>query len=258
MQLPRYTGLVGVRQDERPSARKWGARFEWPMIIVALWIPVQWFCAQSGWLSPSALHWLDALIWMFFLAETTLLVYFVRQKRRYLLDNWMNVVIIVAGFPLIFDDNSLLVGILRGLRVLMVVGVFVHFSKTLRALLARNSLGVTLIVSLVVVIVAGAVVSHLDPAITTVFDGVWWALVTITTVGYGDVVPKSDVGRLFGALIILLGVALFALLTANISAFLIGRDAAKEDAELRGRLKDIQERIIRIEKALDKMQKKHD
>lgn len=248
--MPRYTGLVGVRSDERPEARLWGRRLEWPMIVVALWIPFHWLLGESGVLAPKLAHSFDVIIWLFFLFETAFLTYLVRDKRRYLLDNWVNLVIIGAGIPLLVGDYSLIAGMLRALRAVLVLGIFVHFSKTLRTVLARNSLGATLVFSLLVVVVAGLLISRLDPGIKSLSDGMWWAWVTVTTVGYGDVVPTTVAGRLFGSLIILLGVAVFALLTANISAFLIGRDTEKEEAELRGRLKDIQSRVQRIEELL--------
>jgi voltage-gated potassium channel len=53
-----------------------------------------------------------------------------------------------------------------------------------------------------------------NPNITHPLDSLWWAIVTITTVGYGDRYPVTDLGRIIGALVILLGVILFSVLTS--------------------------------------------
>ena len=103
------------------------------------------------------------------------------------------------------------------------------------------------------IVVSGILIASFDPGIQSAWDGIWWAWVTVTTVGYGDVVPVSGAGKFFASLLILLGVGLFSLLTANISAFLIGRDALKEEQEMRGRLRDIQDRLKRIEEHLERL-----
>ena len=54
-----------------------------------------------------------------------------------------------------------------------------------------------------------------------IFDALYWAIVTITTVGYGDIVPASKVGKIFALLIILSGPALLSLITASIASILI-------------------------------------
>ncbi|MCK9407718.1 MAG: ion channel [Bacteriovoracaceae bacterium] len=54
-------------------------------------------------------------------------------------------------------------------------------------------------------------------------DAVWWSIVTVATVGYGDIVPKTDLGRIFASLTILSGVILISLFTATISSVFVAR-----------------------------------
>ena len=65
-----------------------------------------------------------------------------------------------------------------------------------------------------VTIVVGFMLYLIDPDVHTLFDGIWSAWVTITHVGFGDVVPTSFFGRLLSALLILFGLILFSLFTA--------------------------------------------
>jgi voltage-gated potassium channel len=132
-----------------------------------------------------------------------------------------------------------------------------RLSRTMRILLVRHRLGMTLAVSLVVVVLSGIVVTRLDPSVGTVWDGMWWAWVTVATVGYGDIVPHNGSGRLFGALLILMGVVLVSLLTANLSAFLIGGEVERVEREERREdvlLQDIAERLERMERMLAEQQ----
>jgi len=101
-------------------------------------------------------------------------------------------------------------------------------------------------------VLSGIIISRIDPSIGTIWDGMWWAWVTMATVGYGDVVRTAG-GRLFGSLLILFGVVLLSMLTANLAAFFIGGDVEKmerEEQEADRQLKEISARLERIERLL--------
>lgn len=73
-------------------------------------------------------------------------------------------------------------------------------------------------------IIFGFAVFLIDPNVRSLADGIWYAWVSMTHVGYGDVVPTSFLGRLLGAVLIFFGLGMFAIFTASFSAALIGRD----------------------------------
>ena len=92
---------------------------------------------------------------------------------------------------------------------------------------------------------------------------VWWAVVTLATVGYGDVVPTTPLGRVVGSVVIILGVTFLAFLTATVTSYFVSSDqqAAKEreleereaaDKELRDLLTRLEERLSAIESKLDR------
>ena len=92
---------------------------------------------------------------------------------------------------------------------------------------------------------------------------VWWAIVTLATVGYGDVVPTTPLGRIVGSAVIILGVTFLAFLTATVTSLFVSSDqeAARErelaereaaDKELRELLKRLEQRLSAIESKMDK------
>ena len=249
-------GIAGVDPSENAIAVTWARRLEWPVLLVALWIPIQWYLEETGSVSLATARWFDWAMWLVFLFETTLLVSLVRDKKRYLLTNWVNLVIILAGVPLEWTYTPL-VGVLRNLRLLLMMFLLMRLSRRIRNYLASGHLGIMLLITGIAVVLAGIIISRLDPSIGSVWDGMWYSWVTISHTGYGDIVPKTAAARFFGGILILLGVVLVTLLTANLSVFLIGSSVAqdeqkekKEDGESVVNLQEIVKRLDRIERML--------
>jgi len=253
-------GIAGVAPEENETARRWAARFELPMLFIVLWIPIQWYMEVQGVVSYPASRLGDWVIWLTFVVETSTLSMLVDDRRTYLSHNWMNLLIILIGLPLIWDVTPY-AAMLRSLRLVLLLSLLFRFSSTLRDVLAHNRLGTTLGISLVVIVMAGLLMSAIDPSVSSPWDGIWWAWVTVTTVGYGDIVPTTAAGKLFGALLILLGVGLFSLMTASFSSFFIGRDVTKAEQEIEkdvGRLQreesDVHAIIERIGRSLSSLE----
>ncbi len=90
---------------------------------------------------------------------------------------------------------------------------------------------------------------------TTVGQGLWWSVQTVTTVGYGDVVPTTTTGRLVAALVMLLGLAFLAVITAAITSSFVAR--ATEAAARRtggGAAPATADDVREINKRLDRME----
>ena len=256
MKFHKLVGLSGVAAHESAAAIRWGKRFEWPMLLVASWIFVQWYLEATGQLGQRFLRLSDWIVWLFFLLETVVLVSLVRDRRGYLADNWMNVAIILAGLPILWHYTPL-AGLLRDLRLLLRVALLVQLIPSVRQVLLRNHLGYTLLIAIVFTVVSGILISQVDPAISSIGDGIWFAWVTLTTVGYGDVVPESTAGRLIGGVLIFLGLIFFSLIRANIAAFLVRRDVEtveRKEGTVRHQIKDLQAQLDRIEQSVERLQ----
>jgi voltage-gated potassium channel len=74
----------------------------------------------------------------------------------------------------------------------------------------------------------------------------WLAFVTVATVGYGDLFPTSAGARVFAVFIVLLGYALFSVVTATISAFFVGEDEQRFERELHADIRSLREEIAAL------------
>jgi voltage-gated potassium channel Kch len=110
----------------------------------------------------------------------------------------------------------------------------------------------------VIVLASGALMRVLDPhEYPSVWVGMWWALQTVTTVGYGDVVPKRPSGRLVGAFVMLEGIAFLAIITAAITSTFVARATreheASQEKEETGDTARIEARLDALDRKLDEI-----
>ena len=249
---PRVFGLMGVSPEENKRAQTTARMFEGPMLLLAGWIIIDWYLQSqgSGYEQYTISDW---VIWGFFITETAILSLMVDAPMRYLKSNWINLLIILFSFPVLWQLFPHAAGF-RVLRLVVLFTLILQASKTLQKVLSRNNLGSSLITSFFIIVVAGTLMSIIDPNVHSPMDGIWWAWVTVTTVGYGDIVPASNAGRLFGAFLILMGIGLFTMLTASFAAFFMAEEEKdmiqKEEKNIK-HLHDIELRLMLLESKLD-------
>ena len=136
--------------------------------------------------------------------------------------------------------------------------------RTARAIASRRVFPYLATVTILLAIAVGILVRAIAPKdFHSVGEGIWWAVVTLGTVGYGDVVPSTPWGRVIGGFVIILGVTFLAFLTATVTSMFVaneqrGRaellDAAREESEeeIRALLRRLDERLDAIEARLDR------
>jgi voltage-gated potassium channel len=138
---------------------------------------------------------------------------------------------------------------------------WIRGAMTERALTARRAAAVISVVTVILTVVGGVLVWLVDDqSISSLGDGLWWAVQTLTTVGYGDVVPESAVGRLIATIVMLNGIAFLTVVTAAVTATLIDQmrsrhtrqedDGQAPDPLIVGALDDIGARLEAIEASL--------
>lgn len=181
--------------------------------------------------------------WAFFVlfsTEYALRVYIEPRKRDFIF-SFYGIIDLLAILPSLF----LLPGF-RVLRVLRFLRIFRIFKAT-RFILAVDRLASALrgiqqellalaILSLMLVYLAACGIHYFErdvqpEAFGTIIDSMWWAVVTLTTVGYGDVYPETGGGKVFTALVTLIGVGLIAIPSGLLASALTEARVEREIAE---------------------------
>ena len=119
------------------------------------------------------------------------------------------------------------------------------------ALTARRAAQIIAASTILITVAAGLAVWLFDhKEFDSLNDALWWALQTVTTVGYGDIVPKQTAGRLIGAVLMLNGIALISVVSAAVTASLIEqarRQHPGSQEELLVKLEQIEARLAEME-----------
>jgi voltage-gated potassium channel len=221
------------------------ARFEWPVIVAAvLTIPlvlIQESDLAQPWPTIGAvLNWAT---WLVFATEVVVMLCIVPSKRTWLRSHLLDVAVTVLTPP--FAPAAWQAGRLyRVLRLMRLLRVF-----SLRRLLSLDGLKLAGVMAVTTVIAGGIVVASIETSARepwTAWDGIWWAVTTVTTVGYGGLEPHTDSGRIIASAIMLVGIGFVALLTAFIADRFIAGQEAKED-QILAELREIRAKLERLE-----------
>lgn len=189
--------------------------------------------------------WLfDTVISLLFLGDFLYQLYQADNKRAYLKWGWLDLLGSLPALPAFRIFR--LFRVYRALRILRRLGARTMLKNFVERR-AESTLMVTLLIVIVLVIGASFIILRLEGASTvanieTPSDAIWWAFVTMTTVGYGDYYPTTDSGRLVAAVLMTAGVGLFGVLTSFLAtSFLTSNDTEQDEqlAEIRAELAEI-------------------
>ncbi|MGB9737145.1 potassium channel family protein [Chloroflexus sp.] len=214
---------------------------EMPMLFLSICFLVIFFLIENRTLSTITTLVLDGILWIIwgiFGIELLIKWYLSPDRVAYIRANWIEIVMIAIPF-------------LRPLRLLWLPIILTRLWRQSRQTLRQRMPAFIGITSLIVVLVAATLMFVAEQGsggpIASFADAIWWALTTITTVGYGDTYPVTALGRGVAVFLMLAGISLFGLLTANIAALFVEDEAVDRQREM---LTEIQQRLTRIEQLL--------
>lgn len=231
-------------------------RFEVPVLIAALLVVpviiVEEQATSSIWLGVAyVLNW---LIWGAFFAEFVFVFAEADDRGAYTRKAWLDILIIVVSFPLlpaVLASTRLLrlarlTRVLRMLRLVRLASVMTRGTRAVRAIFGKRGVGFAMALTILVALGAGGLFALVEPESGSFADAIWWAFVTITTVGYGDIYPTTTLGRVAGVVVMLVGIGFVAILTAAIAAHFV----ESQDDDLSGEIQRLHDRLERIERAI--------
>lgn len=162
---------------------------------------------------------------------------------------WLDLLIIVVSFPVLpellaFSRLGRLTRLSRVLRMLRLFPILIRGFSALRRLFKKRDFGHVSVVFVLVALATGGLFAFFEDH--SLVDGLWWTVVTLTTVGYGDLSPATAGGRATAVVLMVTSIGVLSFITANIAAFFIEDD----EANLADEVRSIHQRLDRIEELL--------
>jgi len=176
---------------------------------------------------------LEWIITGIFTVEYLLRIIIVRKPIRYIFSfygiiDFLSVIPTYLGLFILGSHHLVVIRILRMLRIFRILKLtrYTQAGRTLaRALWAsREKISVFIFFVIVLVIVIGTIMYIIEGeahGFTSIPRGIYWAIVTLTTVGYGDISPETPLGQLMASIVMIMGYAIIAVPTGIVTAEII-------------------------------------
>ena len=204
-------------------------------------------------LIATSINW---FVWLAFCGEFGLRLAVAPSRGAFIRRSWVDLLLIVISPP--FGVPEALQGlravralrVLRLLRMVRAVGVLSIGLRASRRALRHHQFHYVLVATAAVMLLGSAglyvVERNENDAITSFGDALWWAVTTTTTVGYGDIYPKTGEGRLIAVFLMLTGIGVIGIFTATIASLFMTQDEESEFARVERRLDAIEAKLNRL------------
>jgi len=238
-------GVGGVPPHDSPRAYAWERRLHWIMVAVALMsIPAFYLeeiaTGERMRLAGAVIEW--GIVGAF-TAELLWMLHVTQQKLKYLLRNWLDVLIIVFALASIFGSATEWVALARLARLALAALLLARVAGSLRNLLSPSGVPYLVGLGVIAILLSGVGFYLLEPTVHSLGDGLWLALVTATTIGYGDLVPTSTAARLFAGFVVVIGFGLLSIMVASVAAAFLGADEKRLRYEMHKDIRALREQF---------------
>lgn len=176
------------------------------------------------------------------------------NKKQYLRDNALS---ILGLFPL----NFYFLRALRLIRLIQLIKLFVLARDSERAyakFLRRTYLDKIILVAIVFIFLETILIRIIDPNINDLTTALWYIVVSLTSTGYGDIVPANFSGKIIGMITMVGGILIFSSLTAVISSVYVSKISEDSNDDLNSKIDDLTLEIKDLNEKIDELKNKKD
>lgn len=227
---------------------KWDKLTEIPLLVLSLIFLVTLIIPVAHPVSSRTKFWIERtnyIIWAIFVLDYLFKLISSPKKLLFIKSN-------------IFELLVVAVPVFRPLRLLRFIPTVLFFLNRSKSTLSGKILNFAILAAVLVVVPASVLIFQVEhnvkgANIKTLGDSLWWAISTVTTVGYGDKFPITTTGKCLAAVVMLVGISLLGVITAAIASWFVKSD---EEIVDQNQLDKVLAELQEIKKRLDFLQGK--
>jgi voltage-gated potassium channel len=251
---PEQRTFEETRVDER--ALRVQRAFQVPMLVAALLVLPVLLIEESGaggrWGAVAdVLNW---TIWGAFVVEAAVMLAIVRERWRWIRTHPLEIAIVILTPPFLPASFQAL-RLFRLFRLLPLL----RLGRVARHLFSVEGVSWAALLAVLTTVFAGAAYSSIEKSASS-WDGLWWAVSTVTTVGYGDEFPTTTLGRALGMALMLIGIGFVAVLTGAVAGRFLSARIEESQEELSDTLQgaelDVLEELHQIAERLNALERR--
>ena len=242
------------------------------MVVLSIYVLIALYVDFTFDLDPGTRDMIDTvdfIICIIFQGDFFYRLHKAPSKRAFLKWGWID---FIASIPWLTSIRG--AKMIRTFRILRLLRAFRSGKVLLQFLLrkrSQNTFVTVAVISCFLAMIGSMAILGLEKDVAgsnikNASDALWWAVVTVTTVGYGDRFPVTDAGRIIAAVLMTAGVGLFGTFTVFIASLFVEPDIKREENQLNeltrelrslhDRLRQVDEKLDRTQRGLDRQRKR--
>lgn len=177
-------------------------------------------------------YYINLIITIIFLIDYLIRFIASNKKLRFIFNNFID---ILSAFPIILIKEVIFIlnlgstiDINTELKILKLIILFIlaiKFKNKIREAIKVNKFNYLLIITTIIIVLGAVVISLIEEM--SFSDAIWWSFVTFTTVGYGDILLTTKIGRIVAIVLMIFGIGFIGVTTSTIAAYIVNKDIQK-------------------------------
>ena len=174
------------------------------------------------------------------------------DRKQYFKENWLEFIAAIP-FDILFAPFIFLgyLKLIRLVRVLFLIGEYFRF---IGSFLKNTRLDEIIAIFILIIIGSTFALYLIDPGMNNLFDILWFVVVSLTTVGYGDITPNTIPGKIVSLVLLIVGVFIFSAITGAISTYFMDnllKEGSFHIIELKQQIGDMNKQLVKNEKQIN-------
>lgn len=189
--------------------------------------------------------WLDIFLWSIFIIDYIVRFIYAKDKKKFFTSNIFDLIAIIPLGWLKIGSFT------RVNRLFKVIGLFGKLAKNKESILYKNGFIYAVYISAMIVFIGSGLFSIAENK--SYGESLWWSIVTVTTVGYGGIIPTTVYGKLIATVTMIFGIGFIGFMTSAITNYVKDKNTSTEETKNNLEIEELRQQLVQLNKKMDRL-----